>query len=227
MNIKYIEILKNSYLFSDIKDEEIKNMLPCLSVREKNFKKGETILAIGDKSEEIGVVVKGSAHIVQEDYWGRKIIISELHNSDVFGEVFATLRKKSEVNIQAIKDSTILFLNISKVITICSHTCSYHNKLVQNLLISIAEKNLKMTQKINCMGKKSIREKLLTYLSTQSIKTGKNKFKIPFNRQDLADYLSVDRSALSNEISKLKKEGQIKVEKNEFEINILKNKTTI
>lgn len=218
MNTEYIEILKKSYLFSNMVEDEIKNMLPCLSVSLKDYKKGETVLSIGQKIEEIGIVVNGSAHIVQEDYWGRKIIISELRNSDVFGEVFATLGKKSEVNILTTKDSTIMFLNISKMITICSHTCNYHNKLVQNLLISIAEKNLKITQKITCMGKKSIREKLLTYLSSMSIKTGKNKFKIPFNRQDLADYLSVDRSALSNEISKLKKEGIINSEKNEFEI---------
>lgn len=218
MNTKYLDILSKSYLFSNMNKEEIENMLPCLGVNIREFKKGENIIFIGDIVEEIGILLNGSAHIVQEDYWGRKIIISELHNSDVFAEVFATLRKKSEVSVIATKDSTIMFLNISKLITICSHTCNYHNKLVQNLLVSIAEKNLKMTQKINCMGKKSIREKLLTYLSTMSIKTGKSKFKIPFNRQDLADYLTVDRSALSNEISKLKKEGIIKAEKNEFEI---------
>lgn len=218
MKEKYIEILSKSYLFSNIENNEIKNILPCLEIRIKDFKKSETILSLGEKVEEIGILINGSAHIVQEDYWGRKIILSELQSSDVFAEVFATLKKKSEVSITAITDCQIMFLNISKLITICSHTCNYHNKLIQNLLISIAEKNLKMAQKINCMGKKSIREKLLTYLSTQSIKTGKRKFKIPFNRQDLADYLSVDRSALSKEISKLKQEGIINSEKNEFEI---------
>lgn len=218
MKEKYIEILSKSYLFSNIENNEIKNILPCLEIRIKDFKKSETILSLGEKVEEIGILINGSAHIVQEDYWGRKIILSELQSSDVFAEVFATLKKKSEVSITAITDCQIMFLNISKLITICSHTCNYHNKLIQNLLISIAEKNLKMAQKINYMGKKSIREKLLTYLSTQSIKTGKRKFKIPFNRQDLADYLSVDRSALSKEISKLKQEGIINSEKNEFEI---------
>lgn len=198
--------------------KEIENMLKCLDVRIKKYTKGETIIHAGEKISDICILLNGLAHIVQEDYWGKKIILSEVNVSGVFAEVFSTLGIKSEVNVLAIEDSEIMFLDIGNLITICSHTCNYHNKLLQNLLKSIAEKNLKMTQKMTHIGKRSIREKLLSYLSSQSIKHGSSKFNIPFNRQDLADYLCVDRSALSSEISKLKKEGIIDSRKNEFEI---------
>lgn len=213
-----IKVLLESYLFKGIKNQEAAHLMKCLRARKKTYVKGEAVIAIGDSLSSIGVVLEGEAHIIHEDYWGNKIIFSELREAEVFGEVFAVLNIPSEVSIVANTALTVLWLDINELISVCNHACGYHNQLIRNLLVSISQKNLMLTRKMNQIGKKTIREKLLAYLSSESLKARSNHFKISFDRQELADYLFVDRSALSNEISKLKKEGIIKNRKNEFEI---------
>lgn len=214
----HLEILMKSYLFSGIGNEEVEHLLKCLSVNEKAYGKDEILITAGEKISCIGIVLEGEAQIIHEDYWGNRIIFSELRESSVFGEVFAVLDRPSEVSVVATSPAKVLWLKISGLLTVCNQTCAYHNRLIKNLLVSISEKSLMLTRKMNHIGKKTTREKLLAYLSSESMKAGSAKFIIPFDRQDLADYLFVDRSALSSEISKLKKEGIIKNKKNEFEI---------
>lgn len=214
----HLEVLLNSYLFSGIKREEVKHLLSCLSANEKHYGKEEIILSVGEKMDSIGIFLEGTGQIIHEDYWGNKIIFSELKEGSVFGEVFAVLGRSSEVSVVATSKIKVLWFRISGIMSVCHQACGYHNRLIKNLLVSISEKNLMLTRKMNHIGKKTTREKLLAYLSSESMKAGSSKFIIPFDRQDLADYLFVDRSALSNEISKLRKEGVIKNKKNEFEI---------
>lgn len=220
-NKHHLEVLNKSYFFANMSIKEIELLLPSLNPLIRKFKKGETIIHKGEKVRHFGIMLEGKAHIVQEDYWGRQMIISELQSSDAFAEAFATLSAKSEVSVMATADSIILMLNIDDLLNIKNNSFNtYHNTLIKNLLKSTAYKNLTITQKMIHMSKKTIREKLLSYLSGESIKNDSTKFLIPFNRQELANYLGVDRSALSTEISKLTKEGIIKSKKNQFEIGL-------
>lgn len=214
----YAKNLEDTYLFNGIKEKEIIHLMSCMNFKIRKYKRGEFILQVGSHTKSLGIVIKGKANIIGEDYWGRKIIFSELKEKDMFAEVYAILEKELEVSVLALSDIEVIWFNIKELGSICAKVCPYHNKLMQNLLISISKRNFKMTNKIRHVAKKTIREKLLSYLLAYSLEVRSNEFEIPFNRQDLADYLFVDRSALSSEITKLKKEGVIEVFKNKFKI---------
>ena len=142
--------------------------------------------------------------------------MGEISPGEVFGEVYAWLGSEMHNDAVAIQPSTGLFLNTNRILTVCTSACRYHTRLIQNLLSVIASKNLFLTQKLEHMSQRSTREKLLSYLSEQAQRVGKESFDIPFNRQQLADFLSVDRSAMSNELSKMRKEGLLEFERNHF-----------
>lgn len=214
---KYLPLLKNTTLFSGISVDEIKNMLSCLSARITKYSKNEFILRSGDNIHQIGIILSGTAMVIREDYWGNRTIITELTPGIIFGESYAAISyMPAESSVVANEECQIMFLNIKKIITVCSSVCSYHSRLIKNMLTTIAKKNINLTQKIDFMSKKTIREKLLAYLSVESNEAKNPSFTIPFNRQQLADYLSVDRSALSNEISKLQNEGILTSSRNHF-----------
>lgn len=215
----YLPILKKSNLFMGMDETEIEAMLSCLSSRIKSFGKNETILRSGEKISSVGMVLSGLAFIEKEDFWGNRSIISEISPGMIFAEAYACLSQTPiEMNVIASEDTTIMFLNVNKILTICTSACSFHSRLIQNLLTTFAQKNVTLTKKIQYISLKTIRDRLLSYLSTESLKAESTVFEIPFNRQQLADYLSVDRSALSNEISKLQREGILFCSKNKFEI---------
>ncbi|WP_124066655.1 Crp/Fnr family transcriptional regulator [Clostridium sp. E02] len=214
---KYLPILKKSSLFSGVRSEEITVMLKCLSARVKHYKKEEFIIRSGDYVHSVGMMLSGAALIIQEDFWGKRTIISEVMPGTVFAETYACI-SSIPIEMSVISDSEcdVLFLDFNRILTTCTSACSFHTRLIQNFLSAIAGRNLALTKKMQHMSKKTIREKLLSYLSTESLKSSSSTFDIPFNRQQLADYLSIDRSALSNELSKLQAEGILTYKKNSF-----------
>lgn len=163
------------------------------------------------------MMLSGTALIIQEDFWGKRTIISEVLPGTIFAETYACI-PTLPIEMSVISDSEcdVLFLDFNKILHVCTSSCTFHTRLIQNFLSSIARRNMVLTKKMQHMSKKTIREKLLSYLSAESLKSNSSTFDIPFNRQQLADYLSIDRSALSNELSKLQEEGILTYKKNRF-----------
>lgn len=218
MQLDYCFLEKTS-LFKYIKTDEIESMMKCLSAQKSAFKKGEFIYKCGDKNVSMGVVLSGSILIFKEDFWGNRSIISEVSQGQLFAQTYSINSIQAiEVSVSALEDSEILFLDIGKVMSVCSSACKFHERLIRNLLEEIADKNLQLTRKLDCMAQRTTREKLLEYLSNEALRSGSNRFTIPFDRQQMADYLCVDRSALSNELSKLQKEGILSFKKNKFKL---------
>ena len=216
---QYISLLKNTYMFNGINESEIEGMLKCLNARTMLYKKNEYILRNGETVNSIGMVLEGLALIEKEDIWGNRTIISEISPGTLYAESYACLSKlPAEISVIASDNTTVMLFDIRRILTTCSSSCGFHTKLIQNLLHTIAQKNVLLTKKMEYISKKTIKEKLLAYLSSEAMKAGSPTFNIPFNRQELADFLSVDRSALSSEISKLQKKGVISCRKNAFTI---------
>lgn len=214
-------ILSSSELFCNIPPDGLKGVLDCLGSINRQYRKGETILRAGDTTDSAGIVLAGGVYIEQIDLWGNQNIISHAEAGELFAETYAAIAGEPlMVSVVASRDCDILFLNIQKILHICSDGCIYHNLLVQNLLAIISAKNLTLTRKINHITPKSIRGRVVAYLSEQARRQGSYSFDIPFNRQHLADYLCVDRSALSGELSNMQKDGLISFEKNHFILHL-------
>lgn len=216
---EYLDIIKMSPLFNGISENEIKSMLTCLSAKSETYKKNQFIFRLGETIAAVGMVLSGSVYITKEDFWGNRSILAKAEAGDLFGETFACVQTKSlGVSVTATEVSDILFLDVGRIMTTCTNVCEFHTKLMKNLLYVLADKNLMLTKKMEHMAQRTTREKLLSYLSDEAQKTGSAYFQIPFNRQQLADYLCVDRSAMSNELCKLRDEGILTFQKNEFQL---------
>ena len=214
---EFISILKNTQLFSGIGGEEIEAMLSCLQARVQNYKKGEYVFRQGEYIDKIMILVSGKLHIQHDDYWGNRSIVNITDVGEMFGEAYSAPQSGAIMNdVLAVEDSTVIFFDVKRIITVCSSACRFHSIVVQNLFFATSEKNRKLIQKLYFMSKRTTREKLIAYLSEESKRQNSNSFSIPFNRQQLADYLSVDRSAMSNELCKMRNEGKITFDKNRF-----------
>ena len=214
---KYISVLKKSIIFNGLSDEEIRATLIDLTPKKISYEKGNFIIRNGDIIKSFGIMISGKAIVIKEDFWGNRSVISELLSGDIFAETFACLKNSiAEISVEALEKTEVMFFNVEKILegNIKSEDCQ--RKIIRNMLVNLAKKNLNFTRKIEHIKKKTIREKLLSYLSGESMKNNSLTFEIPFNRQQLADYLSVDRSALSTEIGKLQKDGIVKCKKNKF-----------
>lgn len=221
MEINY-SVLKECVLFNGIEIIDYNSILSCLNTYTKKYLKGENIINNNSDLSRIGIVISGNAQIIKEDYFGNQNILANIVQGETFGESFVASDKKIPyITIIAKEDSEILFIDYKKIINMCSNACIFHNKLIENMLKVSAIKNVNLTQKIQHMSEKTIQNKLLSYLSAQALVSESNSFKIPFNRQELANYLSIDRSAMSKELSNLRKLGIISFHKNNF--TILKN----
>lgn len=215
----YISVLQICTLFKNLSLDEIDKLLSCLGTKQKTYEKNSFILNTDDNVNDVGIVLSGSVQIIKEDFWGNRAILTNLEAGDLFAETFSCLQtEKLPISVVAGQKSEVLFVNYKKVTTTCSNACKFHNQLIQNMIQILAQKNILLTQKMEHLMKRSTREKLLSYLSTHALKNNSNTFDIPFNRQELADYLSVDRSAMSNELSKMQNEGILKFNKNHFEL---------
>lgn len=216
---QYMPLLQDCPLFQQIKAEDLKALMGCLGARTVSYKKKETIFSEGDPADQIGIVLSGSAQLVQMDYFGNRSILSEIEAPQLFAEDFACAEIPSiPVSIIANEPCEVMLIDCHRILHSCSNACEFHQQMIFNLMKDIATKNLMFHQKIEVTSKRSTREKLMTYLALQAKKNGSNRFEIPFDRQELADYLEVERSGLSAEISKLQKEGIIKSQKKSFEL---------
>lgn len=216
---KYIKILRQCPLFDQITDEHLLKMLVCLGAKVETFDKKFTVIAEGNPAKYIGIVLSGSVQVVRIDYYGNRSILSEIGKSDVFGEAFACAEVSSiPVSVIANEPCEVMLIDCSHILHTCSNHCGFHQQLIFNLMRDLATKTILFHQKIEIMSKRTTREKLMTYLMFQAKKAGSAGFDIPFDRQELADYLEVDRSGLSAEIGKLRKEGVLESDRNHFHL---------
>ncbi len=213
---KYIPKLLEASLFSGIAADDIESILKCLRADKRTYRKGEHIFRAGETVSSIVLLLEGCVHIQREDYWGNLSILNEIRAGEVFGEAYAVQGQTITNNVVAVADSVMMFFDFGKIMSFCSPFCPHHLRLIQNTFCIIAEKNRVLTQKLGHMSQRTTRQKLLSYLSEQSAKADSAAFDIPFNRQQLADFLSVDRSAMSAELSKMQKDGIVTYNRNHF-----------
>lgn len=212
-------VLEKTELFKNLKIDEIKKCLKDLNAKKKSFEKNNLIYELGKPIDKIGLVISGNAHVIKEDFWGNRTILTQLKKGNIFGEVMSFQKNKNpNINVEISKKSEILFLDFKKIFDSDEVLESYNKKLVLNMFSIVTKKSVLLTEKIEHITKKSIREKVFSYLSAYSFKCENDSFKIPFNRQELADYLSVERTALSRELSKMQEENLISFKNNKFKL---------
>ena len=213
------QFLSRTALFQGSEPDKVKEMMKCFYAREKHYRKGEIVLYMGDLVKDLGLVLSGSVTIERDDLLGNRSIFGHAGAGQIFAETYACVPEEPlMVNVVADEDTSILFLDIGRVLTTCRTTCTHHSMLIQNLLLASARKNLGLSERIMHTSPKSIRGRLLSYFSAQAARQGSVNFSIPFNRQQLADYLAVDRSAMSAALGKLRQEGILTFRKNHFRL---------
>ena len=216
---KYFDILSQCPLFSGISRQEMGLMLNCLDGKITGVAKGNPVFLEGDPARFVGVVLSGTVQIVRDDYYGNRSVLTMVSPGGLFAEAFACADVETlPVSVIALQNCSVLLLDCKRVLTGCSNACPFHSRLVRNLLQGIAQKNLMLTSKIRCMSQKTTQEKLMEFLLEQAKQQGSAEFVIPYDRQALADYLGVERSAMSAEISKLKKAGRIDCSGSRFRV---------
>ena len=214
---KIFDAVKHNPLWSGIGYSDFESMLSCMDAKSKKYDKGDIVLLSGDPVNQIGLIISGGVRVINEDFDGNTSILTVLGESDLFGEVFACAGiDHSPVTVEASEQSEILFFDYRRIINSCSSACVFHSRLIENMVKLLAIKSLALNQKINILSKRTTREKLLSFLN--SYRGGAKKFTIPYNREEMARYLCVDRSAMSSELSKMRDEGLISFDRNVFEI---------
>lgn len=218
-DMDYFEIIKMCPLFESISKSQLNSLLKCISAVEKSYEKNSFIFREDDTANSVGVVLSGVVYVFKEDFWGKRNILARIGPGELFGEAFSCAEAdRLTINVSAVENSTVLMIDYKKIITTCSFACTFHTILIKNMLKILAKKNIMLTQKIEHITKNSTREKLLSYLSSKALQAESRIFTIPFNRQELADYLSVERSAMSAELCRMRDEGIISFHKNQFEL---------
>lgn len=196
-------------------------MLSCLETREERFPKDTFLLRAGDTAESIGLVLSGSVLVVQEDIWGNRNILSKAGPGQSFAAAYACA-PGSLLNVSVLAETpvTAMFLNVKRVLNVCPSACEHHSRIIRNLLGELAEKNLRFGEKLTHMGQRTTRAKLMSYFSAEVQRLGTYEFDIPFSRQQLADYLAVERSGLSLELGKMRSEGLLDFHKSHFILKV-------
>ena len=218
---EFLSVIRSSQLFSGISENELAGMLSCLDAREESFPKDAFLLRAGDTAESIGLVLSGSVLIIQEDIWGNRNILSKAGPGQTFAAAYACAPGSVlNVSVSAETPVTTMFFNVKRVLNICPSACAHHSRIIRNLLGELAEKNLRFSEKLTHIGQRTTRAKLMSYLSAEAQRIGKYEFDIPFSRQQLADYLAVERSGLSLELGKMKKEGLLDFHKSHFVLKL-------
>ena len=214
---KYFEVLKKCSLFDSISDDYLPAMLTCFGVVIKTYKKDEIIFSEGSPAKYLGIVLCGEAQMIRIDYYGNRSIMANLMPSEIFGESYACAELDTvPVDIIATKNTDIMMIDVHKITRPCTNSCEFHKQMIFNLVKVVATKNLIFHQKIEITSKRNTREKLIAYLLSEAKRNGSSDFNVPYDRQELADYLEVERSGLSTEIGKLRREGVLSCEKNHF-----------
>ncbi len=207
----------NIELFENIKAEDIERLLSCLAIARKTLQKGETVIAQGAEIDSIGVVVSGRIQVSRNDFAGNRVIVAEFGTGAIFAESFVCAGvSRSPVTVNATEPSLVIFMPYHRLMTSCEKACTFHQQLILNLVRLVARKNLVLSAKLEICSRRTIREKVLAYLGMESAKALSREVVIPFTRNELADYLAVDRSALSRELGQMQAEGLIEFDKNRF-----------
>jgi len=215
----YKLLISRSALFNGISSEEIDELLSCLDVRLHTYQKGSFVFLAGQSLAAMGLLLSGQLDILQDDVWGNRRILERISVGKPFGTAFSCAQlERIPVSVMATKTSDALLFDYQKVVTTCVSACPFHTRLISNMINTLAQRNIYMMQKIESITRKSTRDKVLAFLSQQSQDHQAKSFNIPFNRQELAEYLAVDRSALSTELGRLRDEGVLRFSKNHFEL---------
>ena len=213
------EQLKKVALFKDITEAQLSEFIPCLQAQTKLYKKDQYIFMEGDPATKVGILLSGSITLLQEDYYGNRNIYTMVREHELFAAAFAFAGiEHFPVSAVAEKDCKVMWIDCCRITRPCSKACIHHSQLIHNILQLTAQRNMQLKQKIECAFKKTTKEKVMAYLMNEAKNAGSDSFDIPYDRQTLADYLGVERSAMSAEIGKLQKEGRIKVNKKHFQI---------
>ena len=214
---EFLPVLRSSVLLSGISEEELISMLACLDVETKSYPKDAFLFRAGDTAESIGLVLSGTVLIIQEDVWGNRNIISKAMPGQTFAAAYACAPGSvMDVSVSAETPVTVMFLNVNRFMHTCPSACARHSRIILNLLGELAEKNLRFAEKLTHIGQRTTRAKLMSYFSAEAQRLGRCEFDIPFSRQQLADYLAVERSGLSLELGKMQREGLLEFHKNHF-----------
>ncbi len=215
----YTSLLSHVPLFAQISPDELDLLLPCLQAHVGSYQPGEMILSAGQSVQEIGIVLEGTIQVSLNDAFGNCCILSKITVGDIFAEAFCGAKEeKISVDVDAVTACKILFIQYAHILAPCSSACNFHARLIQNLVYLLAQKNVLLNTKIRHLSKRTTREKLLSYLSECAQSAGSRSFTIPFDRQQLADYLCIERSAMSAEISKLRRESILECTRSEFRL---------
>ena len=207
----------DSPLFDGILPEDRKTMLSCIGYHIGTFRKGEVIAFEEEHIKHVGIVISGAVDMVKEDIWGNKTMLLRTRKNELFGETFACGSDNlSVVTFLVSEDAQVLFLPFDRVMHSCTMACVFHHRLIENMVRIIADKNRDLMRKVEVVSKRTIREKVLTYLSIQAQIQASRYFQIPLGRVELAEYLCVDRSALTRELAKMKEDGLIDYHRNDF-----------
>lgn len=218
---EFLSTIRSAPLFSGVSEAELTAMLACLKAEKKDFPKEAFVLRAGDTAESIGLVLTGTVLVIQEDIWGNRNILSKAGPGQTFAVAYACA-PGSRLNMSVVAETpiTVLFLNVKRILTVCPSACSYHNRIIRNLLGELAGKNLQFSEKLTHVGQRSTRSKIMSYLSAEAQRLGTYELDIPFSRQQLADYLGVERSCLSQELGKMKKDGLLDYRKSHFVLKV-------
>lgn len=220
-----IKRVKKSPLFYGINEEELYTLLKCTGAQSQQFEPGELLFRLGESVDRVMILLRGSALVVQENFWGEREVLFRLKEGGNFGEAYSCARTAVlPVSVEAQEECEALFLNYQRMITFCSLACEFHTRLIHNLLRLVSNENVKLAHKLEHVSRKTTRDKLLSYLSKEAVSQGSRSFDIPYNRQELAEYLGVDRSAMSSELGRLRDQGILEFKKNHFTLMDLQRK---
>lgn len=215
----YLVQLEGCKLLEGIKAQDMPRLFGCLKARCQDFRRDQFLLRAGDSQDELGILLTGSVSVVREDYWGNRSLVQKLGPLDIFAESYALSGSAPlRVSVVAGEDSRVLWLDGPLMLERCQKNCEFHQRLLLNLTQSMAQKNLALSRKIELLALRSTKEKLLNYLSQEALLQGSDRFSITLSRQELADYLCVDRSAMCAMLSRLKREGALDYHRNHFRI---------
>lgn len=209
----------NHPVFNKITQEEYDELISCGGIRNVEYKKGTVLFHTGDLTEEFGILISGKIHIENIDLWGNRMILHNISEGQAFAETYAFCKVPIMVDVTAVEDSKVLFVDIGILLSCGNQSKSWYNKLLYNLLVLSTEKNLAWSSRVFCIASKSIRTRVMTYLSSEAVRCGSMEFTVPFDRQQMADYLNVERSALSKELGRMQKEGILTFRRNKFHLH--------
>lgn len=210
------QILRNTGLFEGIEDGEMETMLKCLGAFTRRYVKDEFLYRRGDRTECLGVVLTGNVRVVREDWWGNRTVLGDVGAGMPICTEYACTSDPLDVSIVANEPTEVMFLDVGRAANVCNSSCKFHNRLVKNLMRNLAGTSMVMNRRLDQLAKRSTREKICAFLSDQARAAGSSDFMIGMNRQEMADYLGVDRSAMSTELGKMQREGIIEFQKNHF-----------